>query len=76
MDSALVEKRLILDLSKQNWGDCIWIISDMSACYDRYIQEISKIILDLHRINKNTANILLEILDQMTTYIQTNFRIR
>ena len=50
--SDLVEKRLIIESAKLTRQDYVWLVSDMTACYDRHIQEIGNILMQTHGIYK------------------------
>ena len=45
----------------------------MTACYDRHIREISNLVLQLHRVNKNSAETLIKALGEMKTHVVTGF---
>ena len=57
--SALVEKRLIIESAKLSCQNCVWLVSDMTACYDRHIREIGNILMQTHGVHKESADILM-----------------
>ena len=71
--SALVEKRLMLDSAVLTRDDCVWLVSDMTACYDRHIREIGEVLLTSHGVNEDSAATLIKALGEMKTHVQTSF---
>lgn len=71
--SALVEKRLIIDSVVLTRNDCVWIVSDMTACYDRHIREIAELLLTSHGVNEDAAATIVKALGEMQTHVQTSF---
>ena len=71
--SALVEKRLILDSAVLTQDNCVWLVSDMTACYDRHIREIGEVLLTSHGVNEDSAATLIKALGKMQTHVQTSF---
>ena len=71
--NTLVEKCLVLESSMLNRDKSVWVVSDMTACYDRHIKEVGEVILQMHGVNAYGAKILLKNLAEMKTHIQTSF---
>ena len=71
--SALVEKRLMIEQSKLTREDSMWVVSDMTACYDRHIKEVGEIVLASHGVNRDGAALLLKTLGEMRTHVQTEY---
>lgn len=71
--AALTEKRLLLESSRLSRKDYIWLVSDMTAYYDRHISEIGEIMLTSHGVNKNGAATLMQTLREMETHVQTAY---
>ena len=71
--STLVEKRLILESAALTRDESVWLVSDMTACYDRHIREIEEVILKPHGVNKDTAKTLMQALGEMDTHVRTAY---
>lgn len=71
--SVLVEKRFILDSAVLNRYNSVWIVSGMTACYDCHIREIGEILLTSHRVNEDSAAMLVMALGEMQIHVQTSF---
>lgn len=73
MMNALVEKRLIIESSILTRKDPVWLVSDMSACYNRHIKELGQFMLESHRVNADGAETLMKVIVEMETQVQTSF---
>lgn len=71
--SVLVEKRLLMENSILTRKYSIWIVSDMTACYDRHICQLGELFLSSHRVNANGASMLVKNLQKMETNVVTAY---
>lgn len=71
--SALVEKRLILESAILTRDDSVWVVSDMTACYDRHVREIGELALRSHGVNEDVSATLMAMLGAMETTMKTGF---
>ena len=69
--NTLVEKRFMIESTRLNREDSIWLLSDITACYDRHIREIRDLILRAHGVNGDRTKTLINNLEAMTTYVIT-----
>ena len=71
--SALVEKCFLMENSILTRKDSMWIVSDMTACYDRHICQIGELFLGSHGVNLNGASMLIKTLQRMETKVVTAY---
>lgn len=71
--SALVEKRLIIESAVLTRDDCVWLVSVITACYNRHIKEIGEVLLISHGVNEDSVATLFKALGEMETQVQTDF---
>ena len=71
--NALVEKRLLLESAVLTRDDSVWVVSDMTACYDRHVCEIGEIVLRSHGVNNDVSATLMKTLGEMETTVKTAF---
>ena len=53
--------------------ESIWLVSDMTTCYNCHIREIGVIMLQSHGVNRDSAVRLMKALGEMETHDKTAF---
>lgn len=73
--NKFLEKRLILESSILHRDENVRLITDITACYDQHIAEISEVILKTYGVPHNRASILMKNFKEIKTKIQTIYGI-
>ena len=75
IEEAILEKRLLHNSSIQNKEETMHIITDLSACYNQQLVNITSIVLELIGINRKAIRIFVKILLSFKYFICTSFGI-
>ena len=75
IETILLEKRLIYDLSTWNNYPIIYNVTDLEACYDRQLLIISGLMQELVGVNRKVIKAISNIIAKFNHFICTYFGI-
>ena len=75
IESTLLEKRLIYDISKYNNEPTIYLLSDLEACYDWQIPAIGGIIEEALGVDRKAINMITKTVLTFRHFVCTGFGI-
>ena len=67
------KKILMLEHSNFTREEYIWLVSNITVCFDYHIREISEILLISHGINEDGAATLIKSLEEMKNHVTTRY---
>ena len=75
IESALLEKRLLYDMSKYNNEPTIHLLSDLEVCYDFQIPAISRMVEEALGIDRKAITLIAKTIATFKHFIYTGFGI-
>jgi len=75
IDKALLEKRLLFNSAVRNQKQTINTITDLEACYDRQLPNLSGIIEESIGVNQSGIMLIMKVIPIMQHHIYTSFDI-
>ena len=73
IDKAILEKRLIYDISRYNKQSTIHMITNLEAYYNQQLYNIGLIVKESVRIDWNGIKLIVKVLPRMKHHICTGF---
>ena len=71
--SAILQKRLIMDNSLISMKPTIYTLTDLKLCYDRQLPNISSIVEESVRRNRNKMILYTKIMPKFEHYVSTGY---
>ena len=75
IDNAILEKRLMYDLSVRDGKTMMHNLSDLEACYDRQLPNIGCLVQESVGVEREPAKLFAKILPIMNHHICTSYGI-
>ena len=75
IDKAILEKRLLCDISRYNKQPTVHVITDLEACYDRQLYNIRSIVEESVGIDQERMKLTIKVLPQIKHYMCTGYGI-
>ena len=75
IENAILEKRLLYDNSIFTGKETVHTISDLKACYNRYLPNLGGLVEELVGILRKVAKMLMKSINKFEHYLYTSYGI-